>query len=286
MNSLKFYYISVIFLLFFCFSIQKSKAQSAWTKKKGELFSQISYTTIPDYSEIFNDNDYITSRSITDNTIQLYGEYGLNDNLTVLVNVPFKLIKTGAAIENSTLPLSIVETSKTGLGNIQIGLKRNIYKGKFVLSGQLNIEANTSVFDLDSGIRTGYNAWTFTPTINIGKGYSDYYFQGFTGIDIRTNSYSSNFRAGVEFGLTSIKKTILIVFVDVVESLNNSDVVLPATSLETALYINNQEYAAYGLKGLYSFTEKFGVSGGFGGAFSANNVAKQAALSAGLFFKI
>ncbi|WP_290696923.1 hypothetical protein [Lacinutrix sp.] len=286
MNNFKYFYILVLSLMFCCFSIHKSNAQSAWTKKKGELFSQISYTTIPNYSEIFNENEFFTSRSITDNTIQLYGEYGLNDNLTLLVNVPFKSIKTGDVIENSTLPLSIVEATETRIGNIQVGLKQNIYKGKFVLSGQLNVEANTSTSNLASGIRTGYNAWTFTPTLNIGKGYSNYYFQGFIGADIRTNSYSSNFRIGGEFGLTSIKKTTLAVFVDVVESFNNGDVVLPITSLETALYINNQEYGSFGLKGLYNFTDNFGVSAGFGGAFFANNVAKQAALSVGLFYKI
>ncbi|WP_299886206.1 hypothetical protein [uncultured Lacinutrix sp.] len=286
MNNFKLYCIFVLSLSFFCFSIQNAKAQSAWTKKKGKLFSQISYSTIPNYSEIFNDKDYITSRSISDNTLQLYGEYGVNDNLTLLVNVPFKLIKTGDAIENSTVPLSIVSTRKSGFGNIQIGLKHNIYRGKMIVSGQLTVEANTSFFDKTSGIRSGYDAWTFTPTVNVGKGYENYYFQGFIGADIRTNDYSSNFRIGGEFGLTSIKKTTLIVFVDIIESFNNGDIILPQTSLETALYINNQDYAAYGLKGLYSLTDNLGFSVGFGGAFSANNVAKQAALSAGLFFKI
>lgn len=286
MTNLKFTSISLVTLLFSLFLVQKTTAQSPWTKKKGEAYVQLTFSTIPNYSDIFSDNTYITSREITDNTIQLYGEYGISDDLTLLVNIPLKSIRTGGAIENSTLPLSIDKTSKTSFGNIQIGVKHKICEGKFIFSGQLSIEANTSSFDASSGISTGYDAWTFTPTISLGKGYSNYYFQAFTGVDFRTNSYSSNFKLGGEFGLTSIKKTTLIAYLDIVKSFKDGNVILPTSSIETALYINNQEYSAFGLKGLYEFTNNYGISLGVGGAVSATNVAKQLALSVGFFYKL
>ncbi len=286
MKNLKLNHFSILLLFTVVFSFQKSEAQSAWTKKKGELYSQISFNTIPNYNSIYSDSEYTTSREITDNTIQLYGEYGLSDDLTLLVNIPIKSIQTGAIIENSTFPLTISETSETTLGNLQVGVKHKLYSGKFVLAGQLNIEANTSSFDISSGIRSGYDAWTFTPTLNIGRGYSNFYFQAFTGVDIRTNSYSSNFKIGGELGITAIKRVVLVGFIDVVKSFTNGDITFPASSLETGLYINDQEYTAIGLKGLYSFTDSFGITAGLNSAFSANHVPKQMALSAGLFYKI
>lgn len=286
MKKIKPLFISLITILIFCLIPEKGTAQSAWTKKKGELYSQLLYSTIPDYNEIFSSSTYITSRDITDNTIQLYGEYGLNDNLTILANIPIKSISTANETANSTFPLTIEETSTTALGNVQVGFRYKILDSKFVLSSQLNLEANSGTFDNNSGIRTGYDAWTFTPTINLGRGFSNYYYQVFTGFDIRTNSYSSNFKIGGEIGLTSIKKLTLILFLDIIESLDNGSIIEPVSSLETALYINNQEYTAYGLKALYEITPDFGVLAGFGGAFSGNNVAKQAALNIGLFYKL
>lgn len=286
MNNSRLVSISIFTFLFFSLAFQKGAAQSAWTKNKGELYSQFTYSTIPDYNEIFSSSTYITSRNITDNTFQLYGEYGLNDDITVIASIPLKSISTSNETDNSTFPLTIEETSKVALGNIVLGLRYKLLDSKFILSSQLNIEINSSDFDINSGIRTGYDAWTFTPTINLGRSFSKYYFQVFSGVDIRTNSYSSNFRAGGEIGLTSIKKTTIIAFLDIVSSFNNGDFIDEVSSLETALYINNQDYAGYGLKAIYEIASSFGINAGFGGAFSANNVAKQAALNVGFFYKI
>lgn len=286
MNTLKLRHLLCLILFTFIFSFKMINAQGAWTKNKGELYTQLSFSTIPSYDEIFSDNTYMTSREITDNTIQLYAEYGLIDKWTLIVNIPIKSISAGNIVDNPTFSPSITEDSKTALGNIQIGLKRKLYDKTFVLSGRFNIETNTGNFYADSGIRTGYDAWTFTPTLNLGKGYSNYFFQMFTGVEFRTNNYNSNFKIGGEFGYTAINNINLIAFLDAVVSFNNGDIILPQNNLETALYINNQEYVAFGLKGSYSFTQNFGLNLGLGGAISANNVAKQLALSGGVFYKM
>ncbi len=274
--------IIVAILLIF----QESKAQSAWSQKKGEIYSHLSYSLISNYSDIYSKTAYSTTRKISDNTLQLYGEYGLSDKLTLIVSLPLKSISTGTEVAASMLPLSIDKGSKTALGNVIIGIKHKIFDRKFVLSGQLNMEANTGSSDLDLGIRTGLNAWTFTPTLNFGRGYNNYYVQAFSGIALRTNNYSSNFKLGGEFGWTSIKNITLIGFIDIVASFKNGTVMLPNSTFETALYLNNQEYTAVGLKAVYHFTDNFGFTMGLGGALSANNVPKQLALSGGLFYQL
>lgn len=257
-------------------------AQSPWTQEKGKFYSQLSFSTISNYDEVFGDPEYNTDREVTDNTLQLYGEYGLTSKTTLLLNLPVKLISTGDAVNGNAF---ITEDSKTAFGNIAFGVKHQFYKKKWIVSGQLNVEANTGTFESASGIRTGQDAWTFTPTINIGRSFDQFYIQAFTGIDVKTNNYSNNFKIGGEIGTKVHSKIWLIGFLDIVNSFNDGDVAIPLNNAATALYVNNQEYTAFGLKAIGEINQSFGGVLSFGGAFSGNNVAKQAALTVGVYHK-
>ena len=261
-------------------SLQFLVAQSPWTQEKGKFYAQLSFTTISNYDEIFGDPDYQTNREITDNTLQFYGEYGISNKTTFLVNLPIKFISTGDAVTNNTF---ITEDSKSAFGNISVGLRHQFYKKDWIISGQFTIEANSGTFDNASGIRTGYDAWTFTPTLNIGRSFDSFYVQAFTGIDVRTADYSNNFKIGGEVGTKVHSKIWLIGFVDIVNSFNDGDIILPLSNATTALYVNNQEYGAFGLKAIGEINNSLGGILTFGGAFSGNNVAKQAALTLGLY---
>jgi hypothetical protein len=261
-------------------SAQFLLAQSPWTQEKGKFYTQLSFTTISNYDEIFGDPDYQTDREITDNTLQLYGEYGISNKTTFIVNLPVKFISTNDAVSGTAF---ITEDSKSALGNISVGLRHQFYNKKWIISGQLNVEANTGSFEAASGIRSGRDAWTFTPTINFGRSFEKFYIQAFTGIDLITNDYSNNFKIGGEIGTKVHSKIWLVGFVDIVNSFNDGDVNLPLSNLGTALYVNNQEYGAFGLKAIGEFNKSFGAILTFGGAFSGNNVAKQAALTLGVY---
>ena len=272
-------------LIILLFSIS-TFSQSPWTQKKGKAYTQLSFTSIANYNTLFGDPDYNTEREITDRTLQFFGEYGLTDKTSLLVNIPFKMIETGDLTSPSitAIPLTSSATENT-LGNIEIGLKHNFYNKKWVLSGQFSIEANTSSYDDSSGIRTGYDAWSFSPLFLAGRGFGKTYIQGFVGANIRTNDYSSNFRIGGEVGRKLGKRIWLIGFVDVSKSLENGDILLPAENRLTGLYVNDQEFGAFGLKAIGEFSNNFGLTAGYGGAFFGNNVAKQAALTFGLYHK-
>lgn len=261
-------------------SVQFLLAQSPWTQEKGKFYTQLSFTTISNYDEVFGDPDYQTDREITDNTLQLYGEYGISNKTTLIVNLPIKFISTGDVVNGSAF---ITEDSKSAFGNVSVGLRHQFYNKKWIISGQLNVEANTGIFEAASGIRTGQDAWSFTPTINIGRSFDKFYVQAFTGIDLKTNDYSSNFKIGGEIGTKVHSKIWLIGFVDIVSSFNDGDVNLPLSNAATALYVNNQEYGAFGLKAVGEINKSFGGILSFGGAFSGNNVAKQAAITVGLY---
>lgn len=272
-------------LLFLFISIT-AFSQSPWTQKKGKAFTQLSFTTISNYNTLFGEPDYETERQITDNTLQFYSEYGLSDKTTLIVNLPLKLIETGDLSNPNALGLPTTSNgNSTTLGNIELGLKRNFSNNNWLLSGQLSVEANTGSYDSATGIRTGYDAWTITPLFLAGKSFGKTYLQTFIGANVRTNDYSSNFKVGGELGYKITKSIWLVGFLDIVKSLENGNIVLPNNNLNTGLYVNDQEYGAFGLKGIAEFSSNYGITAGFGGAFFGNNVAKQAALNFGVYRK-
>jgi hypothetical protein len=174
---------------------------------------------------------------------------------------------------------------KNDLGNIEIGIKHNFYKKEWILSGQLSMETNTGSFDNNSGLRTGYDALTFSPLFLAGKSFSKSYLQTYIGTKLRTNNYSSNFKIGGEYGGKISKNIWLIGFLDIEKSFKNGDIVLPDSNLATGLYVNDQEYGVIGIKAIGEFTDDFGITASLPAAFFGNNVAQQIALSFGIYKK-
>jgi hypothetical protein len=275
--------ITKLFFLLIGFS---AFSQGPWTQEKGKFYTQISFTTIPSYNELFGDPDYTISGKITDNTMQLYGEYGLSDNSTLIVNIPYKLIHHKELVNPCLVaPCPEYSNKENSLGNIEIGLKHNFYKKTWILSGQFSMETNTASFDENSGIRTGYDALTFSPLFLAGKSFGKSYLQTYIGTKLRTNNYSSNFKIGGEYGGKISKSIWLTGFLDIEKSFKNGNIVLPTSNLATGLYINDQEYGVLGIKAIGEFSDNFGVTASLPAAFFGNNVAKQVALSFGIYKK-
>ncbi|QMU63165.1 MAG: hypothetical protein GKR88_01995 [Flavobacteriaceae bacterium] len=265
--------------------LSQTYGQSPWPQKKGKAYTQLSFTLISGYEELYGNPDYTTERVVTDNTLQFYGEYGLTDKTSLVLSLPFKFIKTGNLTNTNLIAPSAQEGSKSTLGNIEAGLKHVFFQKKWIISGQFNVEANTGSFDGVSGIRTGYDAWNFTPLILAGRSYGNTYLQGHFGANIRTNNHSSNIRIGGEIGTKALKNIWVIGFIGISSSLKNGDVVLPASNLVNGLYVNDQEFGVLGFKAIAEFSKSFGANFSLGGAFFGNNVAKTAALTFGLYHK-
>lgn len=260
--------------------------QSAWNLKENSWYTQLNFTRIGPYSDLFvNGNETATiPREIEDNTLQLYGEYGLNNRTTISFSLPVKIIKSGSQTTQENP--AIVANKITSLGNIGFGIKRNLYNKKVVISAGLAVDANTSTYDDPSGIRTGYDAWTITPAIFFGKGFKKFFVQGNVSVGYRTNNFSQFFRSGAEVGYKFIDRLWAIFYLDYKKSFNNGRVQLPENNITTSLYVNDQEYAGYGLKAILELNKQLGITAGFGGAFSANAEAREAALNLGVFMKI
>ena len=115
----------VVFILLL--SVSQVYSQSPWAQKKGKAYTQLSFTSISEYKSLFGSPDYLTERTVVDNTLQFYGEYGLTDKTSLVLNLPFKMIKTGELTNTLLIAPSSQAGSESSLGNIEVGIKHVFY---------------------------------------------------------------------------------------------------------------------------------------------------------------
>ncbi|MBZ0246101.1 MAG: hypothetical protein K8H85_09160 [Cyclobacteriaceae bacterium] len=261
-------------------------AQSPWVAEKGKGYAQLGYTTIGPYKDLFlsNGNAYPLSNEITDRTLQVYGEYGIGSGTSIITTIPVKILTSGRSLIPS-LPIRTRSGDFTTLGNIQLAARHNFVNKKVVFSGQLLAELPTSGYDEATGLRGGLNALSIIPTLSAGFSNEKLYEFVSVGAAIRSNDYSSEWRLGIELGYQLIKRIFIIGVIDIVQNFENGNAIESANQLGTGLYLNNQSYFAYGIKGIVGFTDSIGISGAFYGAGSGNLVAKSPSINFGLYYK-
>ncbi len=264
-------------------------ARSPWTQQKGGGFFQLSGYGIGPYERLYQRSgpEFVLNREVTDNTFEAYGEYGVTDRWTVVAVLPYKLTETGDPVPDPTLtPTTIAAGTFDSLGNAVVGARRKFVDGKFVLSTQFNIEMPTGDFDPVTGLSTGYDAFTFAPVAGIGKGFKNAYVYGYAGLGLRTGDFSSDWTLGLEGGYRFFGRLWLVGMADRRQSFLNGDVQLPRANLETGLYLNDQEFLAYGLKILIDIYKGFGIQGTTYTAASGNNVARSSLSGIGFYYKL
>ncbi len=276
----KFIYIAILVALIF----NNINAQSPWVQNKSEGYGQLSYIVIPEYNEFFGSSEKIIApRSFSESIIQLYGEYGILNSTTLIADIGYKLLKAGDAIDTT----SITQAGNfSNLGNINIALKQKLIDKNFALAFQLAAAIPTSQYDEATGLRTGYDALTLTPTLNFGKGFNKSYFYTYAGVGLRNNDYSNIFTGGAEFGYKFFDRLWAMVFADVVRSFKDGDRIDLAENLESGFYLNDQEWVTARIKLLFEIKENIGLN--FSSTIlglEGNRVPASPSISIGFFVK-
>ena len=222
-------------------------------------------------------------REISDKTLQFYGEYGLFDNTTILLNAPIKFVKAGEMQETTG---TIEEGSLSGFGNIEVAVKHKVVDNDLKVALQANFVFPTASYDSGTGLRTGYDAFGFVPGVTVGGSSDNFFAYAYLNTGIYTNDYSSNMKTGFELGWKPVKPLWIIGVFDVLQSFDNGSRIDDINNLQTGLYVNNQEYVAYGLKFAFEIVEEtLGVQVAGFGAASGNFVAKSPSLNIGVYYK-
>ena len=264
-----------------------SFAQSPWTKNKGEGFSQLSYTLIPEYNLLFQNDGSTkeTERYVTDNTIQSYNEIGISNDLNLLVVVPFKLQSAGKLTDENDLTPWTQEGSIAGLSNITLGIRKGFKINDWVAAVQVKYDFKTRKYDDKTGLSTGLDCASINGLYSIGKGINDKnYFFVYTGGTFRTNNYSDLIIFGAEYGHQFFNQLWFIPFIDFNFSLKNGETSAPTKQILNGFYTNNQEFTAVGFKFIEELNENLGITLGLGGAFTGHNVAASPAISFGAYY--
>lgn len=265
-------------------------AQSPWVAGKGKGYAQLGFTGIGPYNSLFSEGSgvYRLVREVSDRTLQIYGEYGVRETTSLLAILPYKMLATGNLVDNPTPDTGgviITEGTFSTLGNVQLALRQNFLSEGVVFSGQFTVELPTAGFDETMGLRGGLNAISVVPSFSVGMGTSRVYGFVSTGVALRSNNYSSEFRLGGEIGLRVISRVYVCAVLDIVSNFEDGNASEDFRQLQTGLYLNNQGFFAYGLKTIIGFTDKIGINAAFYGAGSGNLVARSPSVNAGFYVK-
>lgn len=261
-------------------------AQSPWARSKAGFYVQAGYHFIPTYTSLFGKNNDITLiREVDDRTAQLYAEYGLSPKNTAVLTLPVRFVSRGARNPDTNLMFAREDTgSITGLGNVSLALRHQFLSGKLALGGTLRLEFPSSKSQPYAGLRTGFNAVTFHPSVSVGRGNAHGYWFAYGGYVLRTNHYSHSVNGGGEAGLR-VGPVWIIGFTDLLVSLGNGSRDRTPLDALTGLYDNDQGWISVGVKGIWQINRFVGIVLSGAGATWAQNVPTRPGLGAAAYFK-
>jgi hypothetical protein len=268
-----------LLILFVTISAQFIHAQSPWTKEKGKKYVQLGVSGLFYNKAQIDGLNTKLSANYTDITTQIYGEYGLSDNLEALLIIPMKLASFDSATTNTSGYLY-------GLGNLTFGLKYKIYNQKWKISTGLQYQANTSKNDVNNGLSTDFNANTFIPYLSAGTSTEKWYYFGNIGYGYMTNNYSDYLKFTAEVGYNIISKGLLILALDTKNPIVNEGAFKNNYS-KWPSYLDRQTYNAIGLKFNYEFSKnKYGANIATFGAFGNDNAPLAPSINLALYAKL
>ncbi|MBX7108785.1 MAG: hypothetical protein K1X61_09080 [Chitinophagales bacterium] len=267
----------------------EATAGGPWTQNKSAGYAQLSFSSIAT-QQLYNNNgdSYQLYRKVTDKTIQGYFEYGLTGKLTFLATTSLKFVATGSetfSVDSDIVDVPFPSGNLAGPGNISAALKYKLVDTEWKMAAQFRTDANTRSADTLTGLQTGYDCWSYQPSLLAGTSGKAWYASVSAGITLRSNHHSESFNATAEAGYGFFKqKTYLILLLDLDKSFLN-DSTQRADYLKTGLYVNNQEFFAIGIKVNQSLGKHWSINGSILGGAYGNLVAEAPSYNLGAAYK-
>jgi hypothetical protein len=188
----------------FCTSLGL-QAQSGWTKAKKEGFYQLSFNRFSSDEYFTLAGDQLKTNEFTQNSLVLYGEYGLTDKLTVIANWPLQVWNGFSSTE-----------TVSGLGDLRLEFKQALLKKYLPLSiaiapeipiGKANNFAQSKLNDFESiNLPSGdgeFNVWT-TLAASFSLPNAPLYGNLYGAYNYRTQyqgvTFTDQFGVGIELG--------------------------------------------------------------------------------------
>jgi hypothetical protein len=219
-------------------------------------------------------------KEFNDHSLNLYGEYGVTDDWTVVYNGrPFGTVKVG-------------DDSATYVGAQSFGVRRALAKGDMKIAIELRYVFSPAVGDepvaqgvSEAEAEADREPWFYAPTIaghgvdgelQLGKGLSFGWWTAAVGARHRTASeIGTALTATAQLGIALSDTVNLSIDLSMEEPLDEVEVTNVSGAGRTRFFGN-------GLAVSWWVTERMGLTTGFGGAFYASSNAASPALSFGI----
>jgi hypothetical protein len=280
--------LRVYFGILLCLTAATDHARAgAWTQKRGKGYYELKFQVIRANRFYEPDGRIITIPTLAEYTTSFYGEYGLNDWLTVVGDFPFyKRITLNRQIGARTGFVFFPGDSVSGISDAEVGVRLGLLRGgPTVISAGLKFGLPLGDDTQTNGLLTGDGE--FNQIVSLQLGHSFYpkplYFTGEAGVNNRSNGYSDEFRYEAEIGYTIGGNLTSNFKVNGVESFHNGDDAVQGGM--GGLFANNQEFLAYGPGVFYNFYKNVGVNGRAAFASRGQNVLARPAYFFGIFLK-
>ncbi len=198
----------------------------AWTAKQGDTYLKGAVNYFETSNRFGPENGF---ENFQNTNFNVYLEYGIKDNLTFFT--------TGSLtdLENRS---DGVETSGSGVGDIDLGLRYRLIDGPVIVSVQGLFKAPYLYSD-DAELPLGNGQEDFEGKLLFGKSFGDLGYGGLeVGYRVRTSDPVDEFRFLVEYGIDVNERTYLRTKLDGIHAAGSSNVDFgldTPVSVETAL---------------------------------------------------
>jgi hypothetical protein len=273
----------IFFFIIVLLCITSEIFAGAWTQKKSKGYFQIGSQFVSADMAYNSNGDKFDIPKFSDVTLNLYGEFGLTDNLTLLANLPFFRSLQSDPDSGSTEKLK-----NSGISDSDLGLKIKLFeRNQSVISATALFGIPTGKIDNVSGLWTGTEEWNQMLILEYGHSFypTNLYFSGFIGFNNRTRGFSDELRYSFEAGYFFIEnKLLLILRINGINPLRNGSN-LPMGG-RAGLYANNQKFLAYGPEIHYFLKNGFGFNARIESGTGVQNAASSIVYKIGISYQI
>lgn len=193
------------------FAIPSSAFAGAWTAKQGENYLKGAVNFFETSSRFGPEGDF---ENFQNTNFNVYWEHGLRDDLTFFA--------TGSLtdLENES---GGQETSGSGVGDIDLGLKYRLVDGPVIISVQGLFKA-PYLYSENSELPLGNGQEDFEGKLLFGKSFGELGYGGLeVGYRVRTEDPVDEFRYLVEYGFDLNDRTYLRTKLDGIHAASSSD---------------------------------------------------------------
>lgn len=277
--------ISKIFIVLILLCADLQLFAGAWTQKSGAGFYKLDLRYLNTSQYYDKDGNKIEIPTLTDVFVAFYGEYGLNDQFTIIANIGL-LQNIHVKKHTNTIGTVIPSYINSNIADSEIGLRYGFWKqGNSVFSTELLLGLPIGDNKDDLFLYTGDGE--FNQTLNFQFGHSFYpdpfYLSSQVGFNNRNEGYSDEFKYAAEFGYSFSEQMLIAFKIHGVETMNNGDETVFGGY--AGLYANDRKYLAFGPELVYAINNSLGFSVAVESAVHTANVPSALAFSLGIYFK-